>query len=267
MTTLPWRWAAWLSAARQVSRWEWLLHGLVWGGIVVVLGSGERNGIGWFQQPRHSLWIPLLIGAGCNAAIFVLAGMSARAALDRRGRVYAIQAAAVAVAIGLLVKTVLHRVYVALWVPDLADLRLIDFAVENSYSLFGLFLLGAAYGLARKAVVKPQSERRVLWVKSGLSSERLAVDEIRYLKAEANYVAYHLDDRAVLVLQTMDAALAALDDPRYLRVHRSYIVNLDHVDGYERGTLRLGPLRLPVGRTYRQLVQRQMADRSTTESA
>lgn len=75
----------------------------------------------------------------------------------------------------------------------------------------------------------------------GLSAERLLVkdgDAVRFLKvadvdwleAEGNYVNIHVGDKTHLVRRKIGELEQQLDDRRFLRIHRSTIVNVDSVD-------------------------------------
>jgi two-component system LytT family response regulator len=57
----------------------------------------------------------------------------------------------------------------------------------------------------------------------------VAVREIERLEADDDYVAIHLRGRRFLVYLGMNEFEARLDPTRFLRIHRSHIVNLDHV--------------------------------------
>jgi two-component system, LytTR family, response regulator len=54
-------------------------------------------------------------------------------------------------------------------------------------------------------------------------------DDIEWVDAAANYVRLHAGGRAHLVRDTIKALAAKLHPDRFVRVHRSIIVNLDHV--------------------------------------
>lgn len=55
------------------------------------------------------------------------------------------------------------------------------------------------------------------------------VEDITWLEAASNYVQVHLGRESHLVRESFEALLARLDPSRFVRVHRSYAVNLDHV--------------------------------------
>lgn len=57
----------------------------------------------------------------------------------------------------------------------------------------------------------------------------LAVKDIERLEADDDYVAVHVHGRRFLVYLNMNEFEARLDPTRFLRIHRSHIVNLDHV--------------------------------------
>jgi two-component system LytT family response regulator len=57
----------------------------------------------------------------------------------------------------------------------------------------------------------------------------IAVADIERLEADDDYVAVHVRARRFLVYLGMSEFEARLDRDRFLRIHRSHIVNLDHV--------------------------------------
>jgi two-component system LytT family response regulator len=60
---------------------------------------------------------------------------------------------------------------------------------------------------------------------------QVPVSEVIYLRAEGNYLCLKLPDRQHLYRMTMNAVESELDPTAFLRIHRSYIVNMAHVKG------------------------------------
>lgn len=85
----------------------------------------------------------------------------------------------------------------------------------------------------------------------------VAADDIEWLQAEGNYVNLHMKGRLYPLRSTMTALEPRLDPTRFLRVHRSYMINLDHlleIEPLDSGDARLklhdGTL-VPCSRRYR----------------
>lgn len=98
-------------------------------------------------------------------------------------------------------------------------------------------------------------------LKIGARTRFLEVAEVDYFEAETNYVRIHVGDRSHLMRETLTALAGKLDPARFLRVHRSLIVNKTRVNEVE--SLFAGEYvlflstgrKLTTGRTYRAAVQ------------
>lgn len=48
-------------------------------------------------------------------------------------------------------------------------------------------------------------------------------------------------------------------DTSFMRVHRSYLVNMDKVDAIEEDDILIGSARIPVGKTYRDKLMKRIS--------
>jgi two-component system LytT family response regulator len=82
----------------------------------------------------------------------------------------------------------------------------------------------------------------------------LPVDSIDYLEAQDDYVAFKSGGRQYLKDQTLTAVERTLDPTRFVRIHRSYVLNLDRIAKVElyakdsRIAILRDGTRLPVSR-------------------
>jgi LytTr DNA-binding domain len=239
------------AAAVQGHRAEVAAHVLLWGAFIVLMASGDTNGVGYFQQPGDSLLFPLLHGAAWNAATFLVSGLVLLPLLFERRWLRAAGCLATFALLVLAGKSLGEWLYIRFAVPDLRSLTMPALALENAYSFASAWFLGMLYFVARRGIVRGTVRRTgAITVRSGTSRHRIQVEDIRFLKAEGNYVALHTDRRPLLVLTTMAAALAQLPADRFLRIHRSFAVNLAYVSGATSDTVQVADERLPLGRTY-----------------
>ena len=113
------------------------------------------------------------------------------------------------------------------------------------------------------ALVAPASPRlqRVL-VRDGDGLQVLLVDDIAYIEAQADNVAFHAHGREHLKAQRISELETQLDPVRFVRVHRSFIIHLAQLQGLEKtdsdayvARMKNGK-RIPVSRTgYERLRQ------------
>jgi len=83
----------------------------------------------------------------------------------------------------------------------------------------------AMRALVSEAQARHQPLERVL-IRDGARVHVIPVDRIDYIEAQDDYVAFHADGRTWLKNQRMAELESQLDPQAFLRVHRSYIVNL-----------------------------------------
>jgi two-component system, LytTR family, response regulator len=70
-------------------------------------------------------------------------------------------------------------------------------------------------------------------IRDGARVHVIPVEKIDYIQAQDDYVAIHSAGRCHLKQQTIGALEAALDPRRFIRIHRSYILNIDRLDRIE----------------------------------
>jgi two-component system, LytTR family, response regulator len=79
---------------------------------------------------------------------------------------------------------------------------------------------------------RPRYRTRVV-VRDQKGAFFLPVEKIDWLEAADNYVRLHANDTSYLVRDTLKVMEASLDPERFVRVHRSAIVNLDRIERVE----------------------------------
>jgi len=87
-----------------------------------------------------------------------------------------------------------------------------------------------------------------IFVKSNLKKRKVFLNELRYIEALGDYVKLVTEHDSLVVLSTMKAFEALLPKERFLRIHKSYIVNLDKVERYNSKVIELDKEQLPLSR-------------------
>ena len=96
-----------------------------------------------------------------------------------------------------------------------------------------------------------------LFLKSDYKIRRINFNDILYIEGLKDYVKVfiHGSDRPVLSLITLKALEAKLPETKFMRLHRSFIVNLERIDTIERSRIVFGKTYIPVSEQYKDKFQ------------
>ena len=115
--------------------------------------------------------------------------------------------------------------------------------------------------IVRDARPRTGHAERVL-IRDGANVHVLPVDKIDYVEAQDDYVAFKTEGKQLLKDQTLASVEATLDPARFVRIHRSFILNIDRIAKVElyakdsRMAILRDGTRLPVSRAgYARLSQ------------
>lgn len=138
---------------------------------------------------------------------------------------------------------------------DVIDYLLKPFAYER-------FL--RAIGKAREQL-KPQqargSEAAVLTIKVDGKLVRIPQVEIQYVEGMREYVRLHCDNGRFMTLERMHLLEERLPSDRFIRLHKSYLAARDRIRTLEGNQVEVAGEWLPVSRTRRDTVLREIFDR------
>lgn len=134
------------------------------------------------------------------------------------------------------------------------------FALESyKYNVVGYLIKPVKYADFLKAVlkVKPAPEERdYLFVKDGSKLVKLVYSDIYYIKGESNYVSFCGSKGSVMSLLKMTDLEQDLPK-NFIRIHRSYIINIDHITKFDSNHAVVGGQWIPLSASYKdKLFQR-----------
>lgn len=95
------------------------------------------------------------------------------------------------------------------------------------------------------------------FVRDGYQLVRINVNEILYLKSEANYVVFQLAEKKVMSLVTLKELEKKLPE-NFVRVHRSYIVNIEKIDFLDPDDITIRKDKIPIGQKYKEQLLNQI---------
>ena len=87
-----------------------------------------------------------------------------------------------------------------------------------------------------------------IFVKSNLKKKKVMLNELKYITALGDYVKLVTEENSLVVLSTMKSFEAELPEGKFLRIHKSYIVNLDKIDRFNSKNVEVGAYEIPLSR-------------------
>lgn len=97
-----------------------------------------------------------------------------------------------------------------------------------------------------------------LFVKVGTKTIKINFDDVLYIEALSTYSVLVTTTQKHIVYLTLKALMERLPFAHFVRVHRSYIVNVRRIEAIEDNMLKLGPYEVPVGKSYQEEFTRHL---------
>lgn len=99
-----------------------------------------------------------------------------------------------------------------------------------------------------------QGSTDTLFLRSKGRYVRFNTDEILFIEGLQNYIVIHTETGKHICKKTMKSIEQDLGKKNFIRIHKSYIINSNKVDGVEKQTLFIGEFELPIGKTMKNYI-------------
>jgi two-component system, LytTR family, response regulator len=116
------------------------------------------------------------------------------------------------------------------YAADAFNLNAIDYLVKP----FDFVRFMKACQKAMDTLSKEEAETPYLFVKDSYDLVRIVLADLLYVQSEGNYLTFKEKDKKTVTRMTMTEALELLPSKNFMRVNKSYVVNLNHIQKIER---------------------------------
>ncbi len=93
--------------------------------------------------------------------------------------------------------------------------------------------------------------RESLFIKQGHSFQKVKIEDIMYLESDNVYIYVHTPQSKFLVRNSIRNYVDLLGPKHFYRIHRSYAVNINHIETINSDSLFVYGRELPIGKAYR----------------
>lgn len=89
-----------------------------------------------------------------------------------------------------------------------------------------------------------------IFIREDRKQVKVFYDDILYIESVKDYIKIHLSNKTRLIKYSLTAFEDRLDE-RFIRTHRSYIVNRDKITAYTKQDIEINTIEIPIGENYK----------------
>ncbi|WP_447635475.1 LytR/AlgR family response regulator transcription factor [Flavobacterium microcysteis] len=97
-----------------------------------------------------------------------------------------------------------------------------------------------------------------LYIRQGEGFQKISWTDILYIEGMQNYAKLHFKNQVLVIHQTMISLEETLPKEKFFRIHKSFLVNIDHIDSIAGGRLSINGQQLPISRTRREALLKEV---------
>jgi two-component system, LytTR family, response regulator len=132
------------------------------------------------------------------------------------------------------------------------DLEAVDYLLKPI--LFERFLKA----VARARDLMKTDDTEFILLKSGTQVHQVRVSEILFITKESNYLEVNTIDKKILVRGSMNEVFSIFPESHFLRIHKSHVVALAHVQVASADHVEVNKIKLPLAASYREELIRRL---------
>lgn len=97
-----------------------------------------------------------------------------------------------------------------------------------------------------------------LYIRQEDGFQKISWADILYIEGMQNYAKLHFKNQVLVIHQTMISLEETLPKEKFFRIHKSFLVNIDHIDSIAGGRMSINGKQLPISRTRRELLLKEV---------
>lgn len=111
-----------------------------------------------------------------------------------------------------------------------------------------------------------QTSQNSIFVKSDYRIVQVDIPDITYIEGVKDYIRIHTSKgEAVMTLMSMKSMEEHLNPDIFIRIHRSFIININKIDSIEKSTVKIGRTSIPISDSYKESVMNKISTRILTK--
>jgi len=141
-----------------------------------------------------------------------------------------------------------------------------EFAIESyNYNAVDYLLKPFEFDRFQMAIHKAEErlaslklQNQFFFIKDGFKNIKIAFDDILFVKGSGNYLDITTKKKVHVPRMTFTEIIAKLPASHFLRVHQSYIVNINHIDRIENNHIHIKNYQIAISSRYKETIAKQL---------
>ncbi|MDH6307271.1 DNA-binding LytR/AlgR family response regulator [Dysgonomonas sp. PFB1-18] len=100
-----------------------------------------------------------------------------------------------------------------------------------------------------------------LYVRQGDTFRKILREDILYVEGMQNYLKLYFKDEVLIIHQTMISLEEMLPDDQFFRIHRSFLINISHIETISGGRIVVGGKELPIASSRKEELLRTVVQK------
>lgn len=107
---------------------------------------------------------------------------------------------------------------------------------------------------AEKRLEEFRQQKHFFFIKDGLKNIKIEFDNILFVKGSGNYLDIFSIEKCYSPRMTFSELVEKLPSTQFIRIHQSYIVNIDHIQKIENNHVYITTHKLPISNRYKDML-------------
>ena len=101
--------------------------------------------------------------------------------------------------------------------------------------------------------IKKSLTKQAIYLKADKRIHKVNLSDILLIQGYGNYLKFMIKGKkTILVLEKIESMLHKLEGYNFMRVHKSYIINLDKITSLEGNSVHIETFQIPISKTYKK---------------
>jgi len=141
---------------------------------------------------------------------------------------------------------------------DAFELDAVDYLVKPiSFERF-LKAINKFLALNQQVEAAKEQKKEYIILKADKKNHKIPLENMLFIESLDNYIKVHTTDKSLICYEKLSNIEKDLPPEDFIRIHRSYIININKVDVFTSSYLEIGAHNFTIGRNYKEEVLRRL---------